>query len=191
MSGEKAQGTEADRRLASNVRDLRERQGLSQAGLARRMSERGHPWHQSTVGRVESGIQLVRFGEASDLAAVLGTTMARLTWSSEEASTVFLLGRSVDTARKAHDAIVERTGVLLTAQDSLRKQLAGIEGRPYQDSETIRQAAREARDALGLSPEDAVGLGYREHDEDSNPEDEVTDDGDTEGEPGLVDQRDA
>jgi transcriptional regulator with XRE-family HTH domain len=76
----------ANERLGAAVRTLREQKGISQAELARLMTERGWPWHQSTVYRVESGRQTVGFSEALDLAGVLRTSLDRFTWGSAEAN---------------------------------------------------------------------------------------------------------
>lgn len=65
-------------RLGANVKYLREGIPLSQAELVRRMAERGWPWHQSTVYRIESGRQAIRLDEAIDVAAILGATLDQL-----------------------------------------------------------------------------------------------------------------
>lgn len=57
--------------IASAVRRHRERAGLSQTELARRMKAQGHPWHQMTVARTETGERPIRLDEALALAAVL------------------------------------------------------------------------------------------------------------------------
>lgn len=72
--------------LGANVRYLREHASVSQTELARRMAERGWPWHQATVYRVETGKQPVRFDEALDLADLLGVTLDRLTWAIGESA---------------------------------------------------------------------------------------------------------
>jgi transcriptional regulator with XRE-family HTH domain len=87
--------------LGANVRYLREHASISQVELARRMTERGWPWHQSTVYRVETGKQPVRFDEALDLADLLGVTLDRLTWAIGEAA-------EEEVARHAIDGLRER-----------------------------------------------------------------------------------
>ena len=72
--------------LGANVRYLREHASISQTELARRMTDRGWSWHQSTVYRVETGKQPVRFDEAVDLSDLLGVTLDRLTWAIGEAA---------------------------------------------------------------------------------------------------------
>src|SRR6516164_3759995 len=69
----------ADERFAANIREERERRKLSQGELARRMAERGYPYYQQTIRRIEEGRRKVSVGEAKALAEILGTTMDRLT----------------------------------------------------------------------------------------------------------------
>lgn len=61
---------------AARLRELRQAAGWSQEQMARRMAEAGHPWHQQTVGRIESGRQALRLGELVDLAAIFGVDPA-------------------------------------------------------------------------------------------------------------------
>jgi transcriptional regulator with XRE-family HTH domain len=75
-----------DETFGANLRALRERNEISQPELARRMAERGWPWHQSTVYRTESGRQPLKLGEAVDLAKILGVTTDRLAWTGPEAN---------------------------------------------------------------------------------------------------------
>jgi transcriptional regulator with XRE-family HTH domain len=74
----RADGRCSDEAFGANLRALREDNGISQPELARRMVERGWPWHQSTVYRTESGRQPLKLGEAVDLARILGVTVDRL-----------------------------------------------------------------------------------------------------------------
>lgn len=87
--------------LGSNVRYLREHASISQVELARRMTERGWPWHQSTVYRVETGKQPVRFDEALDLADLLGVTLDRLTWEIGQAAREEQVTRKISSVREA------------------------------------------------------------------------------------------
>jgi transcriptional regulator with XRE-family HTH domain len=91
-------------RLGANVKQLREVASVSQAELARRMTERGWPWHQSTVYRVESGRQPMRFEEAVDLADILDVTLDRLTWATGEAGE---RERVDDAHNRLRDSMVE------------------------------------------------------------------------------------
>ena len=86
MGEDKSHAGSLGERLAWNLKVLRERAGMSQAALAEAMTGRGHPWHQSTVYRVESGRQTVKFEEVAALAEILHTSMDRFTWTSPEAS---------------------------------------------------------------------------------------------------------
>jgi len=44
---------------------------MSQYALAREMEDRGWPWRQQTVARLETGQRMVRLGEAATLARML------------------------------------------------------------------------------------------------------------------------
>ena len=52
------------------VHELRTLAERSQSWLARAMKDRGHPWHQPTVHRVEAGERTVSIDEAADLAGI-------------------------------------------------------------------------------------------------------------------------
>ena len=120
--------------LGANVKYLREHASIPQAELARRMSERGWPWHQSTVYRVESGRQAVRFDEAVDLADLLGTTLDRLTWAIGEAGEQELadgaLVRLHDSAAGAAESLTQfyaaRARALRTARDAAASEYARV-----------------------------------------------------------------
>jgi transcriptional regulator with XRE-family HTH domain len=90
---------DADARMGANVRSLREGKGISQAELARRMSEAGYPWHQSTVGRAEAGRQSVRASEAEALARIFGVTVDRLLWAGPEAAEAAMASAAVTRLR--------------------------------------------------------------------------------------------
>jgi hypothetical protein len=65
------------------------------------MRERGWPWHQQTVTKVEAGNQQLGFGEAADLAAVLDVTADQLTWLPAEAAEAAIIGRAAAILRQA------------------------------------------------------------------------------------------
>jgi transcriptional regulator with XRE-family HTH domain len=81
---ETSAGDAAERYIPENLRSLRERKGISQTKLATAMQERGRAWHQTTVARVEAGLQEVKVGELIDLAWILGVTIDRFMWSGPE-----------------------------------------------------------------------------------------------------------
>jgi transcriptional regulator with XRE-family HTH domain len=64
----------AGRLLAS----LREERGWSQAEVARRMEAYGYNWHQTTVGRIESGRRPLRLNEVVHVAAMFGVSPFQL-----------------------------------------------------------------------------------------------------------------
>lgn len=70
------QGAKVDqleRFFASNLRTFRELRGFSQTALAQAMTDRGYPYRQQTVARIESGSRAIRLGEAVALTEILDT----------------------------------------------------------------------------------------------------------------------
>lgn len=70
--------------FGKNLRAVREHRDMGQRELAARMAGRGFPWHQNTVTRAEAGDRVVAFYEAVALAAILGVTTDRFTWTAPE-----------------------------------------------------------------------------------------------------------
>jgi transcriptional regulator with XRE-family HTH domain len=155
----------ADELFAVNVRETRERLKLSQGELARRMAERGFPFYQQTVRRIEEGRRKVSVGEAKALGQILKTPMERLTWPGREASAAALLGMSIARAHQAHDEISRWTGTLLWALAQLGTTVGEAERDDYLGSAKIRDLVAEARDTLRLTPEGAVAGGRRDHED--------------------------
>lgn len=77
---------ELDRGIATLMREYREREGLSQAAFAARMSELGHGWHQSTVYKIEADARSLEFWEACHFAGLLGMPVGELAALARAAS---------------------------------------------------------------------------------------------------------
>lgn len=107
--------------LGANVRYLREHASISQVELARRMTERGWSWHQSTVYRVETGKQPVRFDEALDLADLLGVTLDRLTWAIGEAAEEEVARHAITGLRERMQEAAVAITLLRVAQATARR----------------------------------------------------------------------
>lgn len=156
-------GTE-DAWLAENIRDTRERTEpkMSQGELARRMEALGWPWWQQTVRRVEEGSRKLTPGEASAVARILGTSLARLMMPGREASAIDLLDRGTGAVIDAHEQIAGWTESLAGAQENLARSVAETEAAGLGASAPLSGPLREARDALGLTAESAVELGRKD-----------------------------
>jgi transcriptional regulator with XRE-family HTH domain len=154
-------GESADEKLAVNLRALRDGAGLSQGALAAAMTERGWPWHQSTVYRVESGRQGVKFAEAVDLAGILGTSLDRLTWSSAEAAQAEFVRAAGAAVRLSAETVSAAVRDLLSAVSRAERVLAEAAGSDLPRVAAARDdtAARVAD--FGL--EEAVAEGIRRH----------------------------
>lgn len=84
--------------FVENLKELRERRGISQTEFARRARARGLPFHQPTVQRIEQGQRPLRLTEAIELASELGTTMQALLNDMSLAQSYDSLARVLDPA---------------------------------------------------------------------------------------------
>jgi transcriptional regulator with XRE-family HTH domain len=145
-----------DERFAANVRETRERLGLSQGEVARRMADAGWPYYQQTVARIEDGRRKPGPGEAHALAEILGTSVAKLAMLGREAGTAAQLETTTARAHRAAGQVGEWTADLLVAQSQLRRIVGEAEAAEWLGSDLVRRLAEDAAEALALSPEDAV-----------------------------------
>lgn len=153
----------ADERFAVNVRETRERQGMSQAEVARQMAGRGWSWHPQTVQKVEGGHRKVSVGEAEALSRILGTTIDRLTWPGQAVSAATLLDVTIARAGQALEQISAWTSVLMHARRQLETSAGEAEKRDFLGSDHIRELAAEAREYIAAEPEAAVERGRRDY----------------------------
>jgi hypothetical protein len=104
------------------------------------MARRNHPWHQQTVAKVEAGKQEVGFGEAVDLAGVLGVSLDRLSWASEETRETGLLDGAIAAVRLAwHEA----SDAVMRLQASLAAGERALESARKSKYERVRLTAGE------------------------------------------------
>lgn len=147
-----------DEWLGANMRAIRERRGMSQAELARRMSENGQAWHQSTVARAEAGRQAVRAGELKELAQILGVTVDRLLWLGPEVNAVGLVDRAAGILRESWNEVADATARLQAARDGAKRtigEFAQSEYRRVHDART--ELERELESAtLGAAVDEGV-----------------------------------
>ena len=185
MSGE-GRRESANERLGANVRVLRERKDMSQAELARLMTERGWPWHQSTVYRVESGKQTVSFDEAVDLAAILQTSLDRFTWTQPEAgATEYVYAAGTRVVRTSEDVAVA-VHMLLSALATAERVVETTKDSKYPRVHEAREDTIHRIENYGLDV--SVTEGIRRYEERFGEDGE--DDGeDPQGEPGVDDQQ--
>lgn len=126
---------------------------MSQAALARAMSERGWPWHQQTAYKVENGKQGIGLGEVTDLAAILGVTTDRFTWLPAEANeAAFVREITAILRREGHEA-ANAVARLHAAISRGRSVLASSRDSKY---ERVREACADLETELEVSTLEAV-----------------------------------
>ena len=112
---------------------------MSQSALAAAMTERGYPWHQQTVGRVEAGRQSVRFAEIEQLARILQTSLDRFTWTQPEAgATEYIYSAGTRVVRCAED-VAHAVHLLLHALASAERTLTMTADTPYPRAQEARR----------------------------------------------------
>jgi FtsZ-interacting cell division protein YlmF/DNA-binding XRE family transcriptional regulator len=140
-----------DERFARNLRDARERHGLSQADVASEMTKAGFSFHQQTVAKIESGSRTVRLSEAEKLASVLGTSVGVLTLPPHDVQKVRRLNKVTFDLRRAISVVVAAYKEMWKAELALERELGGLRRRDgtdfYPDSEPVKKAANWARHA--------------------------------------------
>ena len=162
MEGER-EGMAPDERISANVRALREQKGISQTGLAHLMSERRHPWHQSTVARVESGVQQLKAAELFDLAEILGTSVDRFRWTQPEVSaTEYIYSAGTRVVRSADD-VAKAVHRLLADIAAAERTLAMTADTPYPRAQEARRDTAIRVEAYTLDA--AVDEGIRSYEE--------------------------
>jgi transcriptional regulator with XRE-family HTH domain len=108
-------GGEPERTLAAQARAYREKLGMTQAEVARQMSDRGAVMHQTTIAKIEAGQRPVRVNEAVLLAGILHATLADLLTAP---------GQPEKRGAAARDAERELLGQLLLAERRLEEHRA-------------------------------------------------------------------
>jgi hypothetical protein len=138
---------------------------MSQGELARQMSARGWPYYPQTVHRLERGQRKIGFGEAAEIAAILGTSIDRLAWAGPEADAVEILDSSTAAVQRRAVVIRSEVGALLMARDHARAMLKVV---TYQSSRVDEARAR-VRDVLErLMLDQVVSRAVEEYEEISN-----------------------
>jgi transcriptional regulator with XRE-family HTH domain len=175
--GTDGQGESPDEVFGANVRALRERLGLSQSEVARQMTERGHPWHQSTVYRVEVGEQPVSYWASRDLAAVLRTSAERFSWTGPEANETEFVNMAGVRLRQCYEVVAAAVERLLGESAAARRVVAAHEASKY---ERVQEAIRDVTariEEYDLTPAVNAGIArYNERfteDEDDGADDAV------------------
>ena len=165
-------GHAAEEYLPENLRRLCEIKDISQSALARAMSERGWPWHQSTAYKVMHGKRGISFGEATDLARILGVSTDRLTWSGPEANEEGMVNRAIAILHQDWAEAARAVHRLYAARALAERQIAQSGDSKYQ---RVRDACAELALELGdRTLQNAADEGYArwKHPEEEEPGDE-------------------
>ena len=120
MSADARRYTEVDRNLAANLREGREKRGLSQEELAQRMIDLGFGFSQATIWKIEQGKRPVKFSEALALQDVLQlASWVRLDQPPEYFRWADQIAAHHFRARRAYEAVKAAALAYLEAQHEL------------------------------------------------------------------------
>lgn len=137
---------------------------MSQSALAAEMSDRGHSWHQQTVGRAEEGDRKIEASELADLAGIFGVPLERFFWKSADANAVGWIDLAADRLAHAADDTSNAVTAHLAAVNWARRAL---DDTAKYDFQRVREAREGLAQTIGeLGPvEDAVARGIAAYDE--------------------------
>lgn len=170
-------GESADETIGVNVRLLREQAGLSQDELAAEMSKLGVPWHQQTIGRVESGKQKVRATQLAALARILRTSMERFMWTGPEANATEYVYAAGTRLKLQYETVADAVKMLIIAGSTAERVAASMKDSEY---EHVRQAVADVEARLEeCTLDNAVNAGigrYEEMYEEDGDDEEGPDD---------------
>jgi transcriptional regulator with XRE-family HTH domain len=129
------QSSEFNKRVGENLARFRKNAGLSQAELAQMLTDRGLPFQQQTVLKVEKGTRPLKFEEAHAIANLLEIPFAVLP-DEDKRSRDRAIALSIKTAATAEIARLTRD--VTRAQERITEQeewLSVAERRLAEDSE--------------------------------------------------------
>lgn len=122
--GQRPAGEAQEQWLVRNVKGMRERLGLTQGDLAKRMNALGWAnFHPTTVSRIEKGDRPVRVSEAHALAEALETDMGHMFDSDDLQMSVALAYRALRRIQESEVAVLTEVASWLGAQIQARKYL--------------------------------------------------------------------
>lgn len=150
-----------EQRFAANLREARESSQLSQYALAQKMNDRGWPWRQQTVARVESGQRMVRLGEATAITEILRVPLDKLIQPAGDSRDAELLSEWIRRARATYKEIVSAAAELIITRGNLRSHPAVSDpNRAYQELQYMVGEARAVVEQL--APEVAIAEAVRD-----------------------------
>lgn len=153
--------------FGDNIRKNRERKKMSQGDLAREMTARGWPWHQSTVYKTEHGTRRTEAFELHDLAEILGVPMNHLFWPPGEVNEAAMVERAIVMVRRAWEQTAQSALELISAIGWAERTLTQSRDSKYQ---RVRDSCAELEMELEAhTVEGAFQSGYERHEHPEEP----------------------
>lgn len=125
-----------ERNFAANVAYLREKSGMTQTDLARKLQQYGLKFHQQTVQRVEARERPVRLDEANLIARVFDVDLQSLTSSLKSNDQDLRL--TIDRNRRAVSRVYENVSEeLFEFLGLFEEQVAGLMDRDFKEGKVL------------------------------------------------------
>lgn len=142
--------------FAENLRDAREKAGLSQDALASIMSDLGYAFRQQTITRIEGGERRVEVGEAFALARSVGTSVEALMRPAGVARDGL---RILDAVRRVHQ-VQQAVRKVYDSYNAERRDLEALVNRAERSGHAKGVAREIALGRRALSSTEAMPAGF-------------------------------
>lgn len=143
-----------EERFRAQMEDLRSARQITQTALAEQVRERGFPFHQQTIAKIENGTRPVRLDEAYVIADVLGSSVPQMVLPLKQARDLQRLTDAWRTASRLRYAVLRAAAEYDSARQELAKEIRYLE-RTAADDETLMRIET-AKPLVGLSVEEIV-----------------------------------
>lgn len=139
-------------RFRDAMKALREKQGLTQTDVARRLRERGLSFHQSTVAKVETGERPIRLDEAYAIADALGSQVGDMARGGAPAAAEWEVKDAYEETMASYERLVNA----VVSFEENRGALGDILARLLEDGLVGETSAALYAAPLDATPVDAV-----------------------------------
>lgn len=144
---------EYDVAVGANVRKFRQARGLNQDELAARVAERGVPFRQQTIVKIEKGQRPLRLREADAITAALDIDIDTLVGDEVAIDWATLLMRHTREVAQNWDALMRTARQLLVAQAQVQHDLNAVK---QMDIPVEDHILNEATTMLRVNPDEVL-----------------------------------
>lgn len=147
-----------DEAVGRNIQELRKARGMSQAALARALEERGLPFRQQTIVKVEKGQRPLRLIEAEEISMALEVDIRALVDIEDEPrfDRLAMVIRQTTAVNEAWTALEDQAIAMYDAQSTLARTLMFFRSNPDHVEDAPVGVLGDAETALAVDPIEVV-----------------------------------